>query len=247
MGDAILSALQTVFSLTSARKTQIVLVGHDRGARISHRLAVDFANPNSSTSPVLSHFDLQGLILMDILPITVQWSIMATTPSIAAAYFHWSFLARPDMAIPVIKAYGGDCFCRDLLGKGVGENETGRASFFAGDAEGIYAKNFATEVAIQGACEDYVDGATTEVELEKEDQAAGRKIAVPTLLLWSEGGIGRWGDVGRIWKQDWIEEGVKVERAAIGNAIGHWLAEEAPEVVSKEVIGFLESLGVNMR
>ena len=151
------------------------------------------------------------------------------------------------MAIPVIKAYGGDSFCRDLLGKGVSENETGRARFFAGDAVGIYAKNFATEVAIRGACEDYVDGATTEVELEKEDQAAGRKIAVPILVLWREVGIGRWGDFGRIWKQDWIEEGVRVERTAIGHAVGHWLAEEAPEVVSKEVSGFLESLGVDMR
>ena len=89
MGDAILSALETVFSLSSAQKTPIILVGHDRGARVAHRLAVDFANPSFSTFPVVSQFDLQGLILIDILPLTVQWTVMATDPSAATAYFHW--------------------------------------------------------------------------------------------------------------------------------------------------------------
>ena len=146
----------------------------------------------------------------------------------------------------MIKAYGGDTFCRDLLVKGTGKNETGRASFFAGDSAEIYTRNFATEDAIKGACEDYTDGATTEVQLQKEDQEAGRKIAVPTLVLWSLGGIGRWGDVGHIWKEDWVKEGVRVEGMGIGDAVGHWLAEEAPDVVTKQVTGFLGSLGMKM-
>ena len=247
MGEAILSALRTVFSLTTAHGTPIILVGHDRGARIAHRLAVDIAHTNPSCSPVLSRFNLKGLILMDILPLTVQWNAMASEPSAAAAYFHWSFLARPDMAIPMIKAYGGDIFCRDMLEKGVGKSETRRASFFAGEAVEVYARNSATDDAIRGACEDYADGATTEVQLEKEDQAVARKIAVSTLVLWSEAGIGQWGDVGNTWKDDWVEEGVRVVGVGIGDKVGHWLAEEAPEVVLAEITGFLESLGVAMR
>ena len=183
---------------------------------------------------------------MDILPLTVQWTVMGTDPSAAAAYFHWSFLARPDVAIPMIKAYGGDVFCREMLGKGVGTNEEGRARFIAGDAVEVYARNFATDGAIRGACEDYADGATTEVQLEKEDQVAERKINVPTLVLWSEAGIGRRSDVGKIWKEDWVEEGVRVEPMAIGDGIGHWLAEEAPEVVSRGILDFLGSLGVTI-
>lgn len=84
------------------------------------------------------------------------------------------------------------------------------------------------------------------MQLEKEDRAAGRKIMVPTLVLWSEGGIGRWGDVGNIWR-DWIEQGMRVDGSGIGDGVGHWVAEEAPDIVAKEVTGFLESLGVKMR
>ena len=183
---------------------------------------------------------------MDILPLTVQWAISGTVPSAATAYFHWPFLARPDMAIPMIKAYGGDTFCRDLLVKGCGKNETGRASFFAGDSAEIYARNFATEEAIKGACEDYTDGATTDVQLHKEDREDGKKIAVPVLVLWSLGGIGSWGDVGEMWKKDWVKDGVKVEGLGIGDGVGHYLAEEVPDVVTNRVTGFLESLGVKM-
>jgi hypothetical protein len=66
------------------------------------------------------------------------------------------------------------------------------------------------------------------------------------LVLWSMGGIGRWGDVGDMWKKDWVKDGVKVEGLGIGEDVGHYLAEEAPDIVMNRVTAFLESLGVKM-
>jgi pimeloyl-ACP methyl ester carboxylesterase len=243
MGLSILSALSAVFALPSTTKTPLILLSHDRGARISHRLAVDFAHPTADTSPLLSNFDLKGFILMDILPTTVQWAAFSS-PGASAGYFHWPFLARPDIAVPMITAYGGDRFCNDLLVKGSGDNEEGRASFFAGDSAEVYTRNFKTQEAIKGACEDYADGGGAEVELQKRDQEGGRKIGVSTLVLWSKRGIGRWGDAGAIWGKDWVREGTEVSGHAIEGGIGHYLAEEAPSVVWGQVGGWLGGLGV---
>jgi pimeloyl-ACP methyl ester carboxylesterase len=247
MYASVLSALSTVFpNPSNSKKIPIILISHDRGARITHRLAVDYSHPTPEVPTILSQFSLLGICLMDIMPTTAQWEASALVPGAAAGYFHWPFLARPDMAVPMITAYGGDRFCRDLLTKSHGKNEAGAASFFAGGSEEVYAANFAKEEAIKGACEDYVDGATGEVKMQSEDQKAGRKIETATLVLWSLAGIGRWGDVGRIWEKEWIKEGIKVEGFGVGEGVGHYLAEEAPEVVGVKVAEWLGSLGVKM-
>lgn len=78
----------------------IVLIGHDRGARVAHHLHL------SSTSSPISGFTITGLALLDIMPTLSQWSIGDSAQG-ATGWFHWSFMANPSIAIPMIKAYGG--------------------------------------------------------------------------------------------------------------------------------------------
>lgn len=82
VGLAILSTLQSKLP-QSPTPTKIVIAGHDRGARIAHRLAVDMP----SNKPALN-LALQGTILMDIVPTVVQWSGFSD-PRNARSYFHW--------------------------------------------------------------------------------------------------------------------------------------------------------------
>jgi pimeloyl-ACP methyl ester carboxylesterase len=228
VGGAILEALTSVFNIrpnnNSSRK--IILIGHDRGARIAHRLAVGDAFP--------AHLKLTSLILMDIVPTKVQWESFSN-PRAGAAYFHWPFLANVDLATQMIEAYGGDNWCRDLLVRGQGSSLEGQASFAANGAYDVYATNFKKRDAIMGSCEDYQCGSALEVDEQSEDMERGRKIKVPTLVMFSEKYLGRMHDVAHVWK-DWVAEGVQYKARSIGGGRGHYLPEEDPQQIGDLVL-----------
>lgn len=202
---------------------KIILIGHDRGARISHRLVVDKLES--------AGLEITSVILMDIVPTKVQWDVFAN-PQAGIAYFHWPFLANVDLATQMIEAYGGDKWCLDILKRGQGSDPDGQASFAADGALEVYAANFKKRDAILGSCEDYRCGSMMEVNEQTEDMKAGRKIKVPTLVIFSEGYLGKMHAVASIWK-DWIDEGVAYEAVDIGRGRGHYLPEEDPEQVKK--------------
>lgn len=85
IGNIILEALKKLLK-TPERK--IILLGHDRGARIIHRLAVDAAEGFLQEK---YGFDLLGVALLDIVPTIVQFASFAD-PAVAAATFHWYLL-----------------------------------------------------------------------------------------------------------------------------------------------------------
>ena len=78
----------------------VILGGHDRGARICHRLAVDYAHGTEDAHSWSSKYKLRGLFMLDIAPTLVQWQAFAN-PQAATAYFHWPFLASP-LAVDMI-------------------------------------------------------------------------------------------------------------------------------------------------
>jgi pimeloyl-ACP methyl ester carboxylesterase len=100
-GAAIVSTLSAI--LPSNRKHPIVLVGHDRGARICHRLAVD--NSPTSNLPIL------GVVFLDIVPTLVQWRTFAD-PKASMGCFHLAFLAEVEVATAMIHAQGGDVWAK---------------------------------------------------------------------------------------------------------------------------------------
>jgi pimeloyl-ACP methyl ester carboxylesterase len=233
VGNAILEALTSVFKIpnTTANPRKIILIGHDRGGRISHRLAADRAG-----APQL---EIASLILMDIVPTKVQWEAFSN-PQAAAAYFHWPLLANVELATRMIEAYGGDNWCRDGLKRGQGSSPAGQESFAAGRAHEVYAENFKKKEAILGSCEDYQCGSVLEVREQSEDMEAGRKINVPTLVMFSEAYLGKMHDVATTW-MEWIEEGVKYRSVGIGGNKGHYLPEENPDQINKRVLEWVRA------
>lgn len=188
-------------SETKCSPRKIILIGHDRGARIAHRLAID-----QSGAP---HLVITSLVLMDIVPTKVQWEAFSN-PQAGVAYFHWPFLANVDLATKMIKAYGGDNWCRDILNRAQGSNPEGQAFFAADGAHETYAANFKQTDAIVGSNEDYQCGSVLEVQEQSRDMSAGVKIKVPTLVIFSKKNLGSMHDVAGVWK-DWIAKGCTIK------------------------------------
>ncbi|PNS19291.1 hypothetical protein CAC42_2468 [Sphaceloma murrayae] len=230
-----LPLLQTATRLFPSRP--LILGGHDRGARISHRLAITMLHSPPSSPPIPPPL---GLILLDIVPTSIQWRVFASAKA-AVAYFHWPFLASP-LAVPMIEAFGGAKLTRAGLDRIAGGNEGARASFQSDGAWAVYQSLFDTKEAIEGSCADYKAGALVEPELQSADQEAGRKIEVPTFVGWSARGLGGMhGDVGEIWKE-WVKEGTRLVGVPFGEDVGHYLPEEASEKVALEITKFLDEI-----
>lgn len=229
LGGALLEALQSVFKLSAESPRRLILGGHDRGARICHRLAVSRAD--------FPFVKVIGMILMDIVPTKVQWDNFSN-PVAATAYFHWPLLANVEVAVQMIKAYGGAQWCRNGHLRLAGSKE-GLAKIQSDGAVEIHAELFAEEETLRHTCEDYAAGAAPEYKKQDEDQKAGRKIDIPTLIMFSEHNLGAKMDVAGIWKE-WIKPGVWYEPVGLGNGVGHYVPEEGHEVVSEQVLQFLK-------
>jgi pimeloyl-ACP methyl ester carboxylesterase len=237
VGRAILSSLSSQLPTSHDKQpVPIVLIGHDRGARISHRLTVSGH----------SGFNILGVCLIDIVPTCVQWH-SATTASQAAkevtGYFHWPFLANVELATRMISAYGGAKWCTDMISKWAGSNSTGLQKLESDDSFAVYGGFFENEDVIRASCEDYKHGATTDVVLQEEDQKEGRKIEKPLLLLYGKDFIGKRFDFGEVWK-GWVKEGVEITDRGLENGIGHFGAEEAPEKCAEVIDEWMKGLGV---
>lgn len=229
LGGALLEALQSVFKLSAESPRRLILGGHDRGARICHRLAVSRAD--------FPFVNIIGMILMDIVPTKVQWDNFSN-PVAATAYFHWPLLANVEVAVQMIKAYGGAQWCRNGHLRLAGSKE-GLAKIQSDGAVEIHAELFAEEETLRHTCEDYAAGAAPEYQKQEEDQRAGRKIDVPTLIMFSEHNLGAKMDVAGIWKE-WIKPGVWYEPVPLGNGVGHYVPEEGHDVVAEQVLQFLK-------
>ncbi|KAL1296541.1 hypothetical protein AAFC00_000047 [Neodothiora populina] len=235
--------LETSHALFPSRP--IILGGHDRGARLCHRIAVTHAGSPSSSSASsppsdLYTFSLLGLILLDIVPTLTQWQSF-TSPTVSSKYYHWAFLTSPP-AIPMLLAYGGDRFAHSLLSNTSGPDASAVAACQSDSAWELYEALHAKKEYIEGAVADYSAAVHPEPQEQRDEQDRGQKIAVPLLVMWSLGKLGKMhGDVGRIWKE-WVGEGVEVQARGVGGGVGHYLAEEAADVVGRAVGEFVESV-----
>ncbi|KAF2195721.1 alpha/beta-hydrolase [Zopfia rhizophila CBS 207.26] len=237
VGTTILSALQTVVKRSSSSTfpspIPVILIGHDRGARVAHRLAVSGAEG----------IRILGLCLIDIVPTQTQWAASSNARE-AMGYFHWPFLANVEVAQKMISAYGGDRWCEEMILLWAGKNPNGLANLKSDNSLKIYSEFFKNPQTIEASSLDYLAGATTDVDAQKEDQAQGRRIPCPVLLIYSKHYIGSRFDVRKEW-EEWVKTGVSIQDHALGNDIGHFGAEEAPEESARVVWGWLRGLGVN--
>ncbi|KQP37931.1 alpha/beta fold hydrolase [Pseudorhodoferax sp. Leaf274] len=191
------------------------VLAHDRGARVAHRLAVDHAAA------------LRRLVLLDIAPTLAMYE--QTTEAFARAYWHWFFLIQPaPLPERLIEADPG-AYLRDVMGR----RSAGLAPFDP-RALAAYEAGLRQPGAAHGLCEDYRASAGIDLEHDRADRSAGRKLTVPLLALWGQEGV-----VQRCF--DPLAEWQRVADDVRGRPLpcGHYIAEEAPQALLDAVLPFL--------
>src|SRR5690348_15239901 len=145
------------------------LCGHDRGARVSHRLCVD--HPDA----------VLRVALLDIAPTLAMYE--QTDEAFARAYWHWFFLILP---APVPEKMIGRAIDSILPAK-MGAGSAGMSPF-ANEAWAEYVRCF-TPGMVHASCEDYRAAASIDLEHDRADRDAGKRVRAPLLCLWGAKGV----------------------------------------------------------
>jgi haloacetate dehalogenase len=186
-----------------------MVLGHDRGARVAYRLALD--HPGR----------VARLGIIEVAPTAEYWR--AWGPEMALAAWHWTFLAQP-APLPE-RMIGADpaAYVDWTLAAWSGTRDLAP---FAPAALAGYRAQMADPARLHAMCADYRAGATTDRADDEADLAAGRRIAAPLHFLWGRHGFpARTGDPAGIWRR-WAQEVSDTPVEA-----GHFVMEEAPQAV----------------
>ena len=240
VGLRIIGALSETFNngaKASVDYPPIVLIGHDRGARVADALHV------STGKADVMGFRIIGLALLDIIPTVYQWQ----TGEKAAAqtgYFHWSFLANVPIAKRMIMAYGGGNWANDMIDRWAGSNAEGLEKLKSGDALTVYRSFFDQESVIDASCRDYEAGAMSDVDAQLKAINSGQRITAPLLLIYSQGFLTKRAEkpISDVWGPPYSDGPGLITSSPIDNGIGHFTAEEAPEETVKALLSWLPSL-----
>jgi haloacetate dehalogenase len=219
-------ALDQVEMMKALGHPRFFLAGHDRGGRVAHRLAVD--HPEA----------VRAIAVLDIAPTLAMYE--QTSEAFARAYWHWFFLILP-APVPE-KMIGADppFLLRAKMSAGSsggGPQLVGASSNlspFAPEAWSEYERCFTPEM-IHASCEDYRAAAAIDLEHDRADRDAGRRVRAPLLALWGTRGV-----IERCFRP--MDEWRRVADHVRGSALpaGHYLAEEVPGNVCNELEAFFK-------
>ncbi len=209
-------ALLTAFGIRRA-----AVVGHDRGARVTHRLALDFPDR------------VDRIALLDILP--TRYVFEHLDQRVAIAYYHWFFLAQPAPLPETLIGADPAFYLHTLLG-GWGGGGPLRSH---PEALPAYERSFADPAHRHAMVEDYRAAATIDLAHDRESAAGGTRVTSPALVLWGELGlVGRWPvSPVEVWRGQ-VADGVAVGGGPIERA-GHFLVEDAPDATLAALEPFL--------
>lgn len=193
------------------------VAGHDRGARVIHRLALDYPEK------------INRACVMDIVP--TYHMFKTTDQHFATGYYHWFFLIQPDGLPEHLIGADPAYYLTEKL-----KRWSAPGAKFADRAVAEYVHCFSQPEAIHASCEDY--RAAASIDLQHDEQDLDKKIQCPLLVLWgAKGFVHRTYDVLGVWR----EYAQRVEGKAL--ECGHFLPEEAPEAVGEELLRFFGDYG----
>ena len=191
------------------------VVGHDRGARVAHRMALD--HPGA----------VERLAVLDIVPTRDVFE--TADQQLATAYYHWFFLIQSHGLPEHMIGLDPEFYLRDKL-----RRWSRVLDAFNEEAVQEYLRCFRDPATIHSTCEDYRAAATIDLEHDRADEH--RQVECPLLALWgSEGFVGQMYDVPALWRRR--------ARHVSGHGLpcGHFLVEEAPAATLTALQAFLGS------
>ncbi len=192
---------------------QFSVVGHDRGGRVAHRMALD--SPAAVTR----------LAVLDIAPTATMYA--RTNREFATRYFWWFFLIQPAPLPEQLIGADPEFFLRHHLG---GQSRTAGVPGETLIQE--YLRCYRLPGTIHAICEDYRAAASIDLIHDAED--ADRRLHMPLLALWGAKGV-----VGELYDvlETWREKAEKVQGMAL--SCGHSPQEECPQETAALLSDFL--------
>ena len=193
------------------------VMGHDRGERVVHRMALD--HPQA----------VERAVLLDVAPTDLMYA--ATDEAFATRYFWWFFhIQKAPLPERMIQA-STELYLRAHL-----DEQSKTTGAVTDEAFAEYLRCYREPGCIRAVCEDYRSSVGVDREQFRGDQAAGRRVTVPLLAIWgSEGTVGKMFDVVGLWRE--VADDVRGQ----GLPCGHLVPEVRPDALIEAVLPLLES------
>ncbi len=192
-----------------------LLAGHDRGARVAHRYALDHPG------------EVERLAVLDVVPTREMFARADAT--VARGYWHWLFHLQPDLPEllvgPNIEAYLRWFFERWTANRPAVE-----------EAVPEYVHAFSAPGALRAGFDDYRAPFPDDLDADEASAAAGQRLAMPVLALWGDSGLPSRLPVLDIWRR--YADDVRGQAVA---GCGHFLPEERPDEVAGQLLAFLRA------
>lgn len=199
------------------------VAGHDRGARVAYRMALDHPA------------NIERLAILDVIPTLDAFA--HADARLALAFWPWSLLAQPEPLPERLLAADPQAVIDHALSQWGSSPAT-----FPADLRRAYVDALRNPSSIHAICEEYRAAAELDIEMDRADRQAGRRIACPLLVLWARGsGLDTWyaemGGPLEIWRR-WASD-------VTGHSLagGHFFAEENPSETTAELRQFFAAPG----
>lgn len=190
------------------------VVGHDRGARVGYRYALD--HPER----------VRQLAVLDIVPTLETAELMDY--EYAKQMYHWLFLAQPHPVPETLIGAAPGFYVDHLVERWAADPDA-----LDSDAVAAYRRAFERARVVRASCEDYRAGLSVDLDHDRASRDAGDRIACPVLALWGTASGTVSFDPLAIWDR-WADS-----VTGSGLPCGHFLMEEAPDLTLRELDAFL--------
>ena len=190
------------------------VLGHDRGGRVAHRLALDYGK------------QVNKLMVLDISPTLAMYE--QTSMQFASSYWHWFFLIQKAPIPETMIGANTEFFMKQFMG-----GRHAGLSIFAPECWQEYVLAMSDPACLHAMCEDYRAAASIDLEHDRQSIAQKQLLEMPMRVLWGE-----FGQVNACFKplEDWQKLGTDVSGQTLQS--GHYIPEEIPEGLIAEALSF---------